>query len=332
MDFVDSKYIGLISSRLQKFKRVKADLYNFRCPICGDSQKNKNKTRGYLYPVKNNTNFKCHNCGASLSFNNFLKELDPNLHKQYTMEKFKDGHTGKNFVVEEPKFNFQKPDFFAKRENCKNVKKLDLPKASEVAIAKEYLEKRKVDPEKFYFAHKFKEWTNTQKQTFDKIDYEEPRIVIPLYDFDDDLIGFQGRALLSKSVKYITVMLSEDSPKIYGLNTIKKDETVYVTEGPFDSTFVRNSIAMCGADADISDFGFSGVVWIYDNEPRNKEIVDRISKTINRGEKVIIWPNNILEKDINDMVISGLNVMDVLESNTYSGLEAKIKFNNWKKI
>jgi len=332
MDFVDSKYIGLISSRLQKFKRVKVDLYNFRCPICGDSQKNKNKTRGYIYAVKNNTNYKCHNCGASLSFNNFLKEIDPTLHKQYTMEKFKEGHTGKNFVVEEPKFNFQKPDFFTKRENSKNLKKLDLPKASEVPIAREYLEKRKIDPEKFYFAHKFKEWTNTQKQTFNKINYEESRIIIPLYDFENNLIGFQGRSLSPNSVKYITVMLSEDSPKIYGLNRIKKDEIVYVTEGPFDSTFVRNSIAMCGADADISDLGFRWVVWIYDNEPRNKEIVGRISKTIDCGGKVIIWPKSILEKDINDMVISGLNVMDVLESNTYSGLEAKIKFNNWKKI
>ena len=323
MDFVDSKYIGLVSSRLQKFKKVKSDLYNFRCPICGDSQKNKNKTRGYIYSVKNNTNFKCHNCGASMSFNNFLKELDTVLHKQYTMEKFKEGHTGKNFVVEEPKFEFSKPVF---------KKKLDLPKASENPIAKEYLESRKLNPEKFYFADKFKEWANTQKQTFYNIERDEPRIIIPLYDFDNNFIGFQGRSLIPKSVKYITVMLSEDSPKIYGLNTIKKDETVYVTEGPFDSTFIRNSIAMCGADANVSDLGFSRVVWIYDNEPRNAEIISRISKTIDRGEEVIIWPTSIEQKDINDMVLAGLNVMDVLKSNTYTGLEAKIKFNNWKKI
>jgi predicted RNA-binding Zn-ribbon protein involved in translation (DUF1610 family) len=332
MDFIDSKYIGLISSRLQKFKRIKTDLYNFRCPICGDSQKNKNKTRGYLYPVKNNTNFKCHNCGASLSFNNFLKELDPILHKQYTMEKFKEGHTGKNFVVEEPKFNFQKPDFFTKRENSKTLKKLNLPKASEVPIAKEYLEKRKIDPEKFYFAHKFKEWTNTQKQTFDKINQEESRIIIPLYDFENNLIGFQGRSLVQKSVKYITVMLNENAPKIYGLNKIKKDETVYITEGPFDSTFISNSIALCGADGDVSKWGICDCVWVYDNEPRNSEIHNRISKIIDHGEKVIIWPSFIEQKDINDMVLAGLNIMDVLESNTYSGLEAKIKFNNWKKI
>ena len=202
MDLVDSKYIGLVSSRLQKFKRVKSDLYTFRCPICGDSQKNKNKTRGYLYPVKNNTNFKCHNCGASLSFNNFLKELDPTLHKQYTLEKFRDGHTGRGFVVEAPKLEFSKPVF---------RKKLDLPKASEVPVAKEYLEKRKLNPEKFYFADKFKQWTNTQKQTFDTIGRDECRIIIPMYGKDNNLIGFQGRSLVPNSVKYITVMLDEES-------------------------------------------------------------------------------------------------------------------------
>ncbi len=111
MDLIDSKYVGLVSSRLQKFKRVKADIYNFRCPICGDSQKNRNKARGYLYAVKTNTNFKCHNCGASMSFNNFLKKLDTTLHGQYTMEKFKEGFTGKHFVVDAPKFDFKKPTF-----------------------------------------------------------------------------------------------------------------------------------------------------------------------------------------------------------------------------
>jgi predicted RNA-binding Zn-ribbon protein involved in translation (DUF1610 family) len=323
MDLVDSKYIGLVSSRLQKFKRVKSDLYNFRCPICGDSQRNKNKARGYIYAVKNNTNFKCHNCGASLSFNNFLKEMDPTLHKQYMLEKFKEGHTGRNFVVEEPVFEFSKPVF---------KKKLDLPKASEVSVAKEYLEKRKLNPEKFYFAHKFKEWTNAQKVTFDTIGRDESRIIIPMYDRDNNLIGFQGRSLVPNSVKYITVMLDEEAPKIYGLNEVNEQLPIYVVEGPFDSTFVNNSVALCGSDGDVRCLEGSSVVFVYDNEPRNREIVNRIGKCISRGESVVIWPNGIIEKDINDMVLSGLNVMDVIKSNTHTGLEAKIKFNNWKKI
>ena len=324
MDIVDSKYIGLISSRLQKFKRVKADLYNFRCPICGDSQKHKNKARGYFYQVKTNTNYKCHNCGASLSFNNFLKQIDSTLHKQYVMEKFKEGHAGgRNFVVEEPKFDFKKPVF---------RKKLDLPRASEVPIAKEYLERRKLDPSKFFFTNKFKEWTNTHKKTFDNITRDESRIVIPLYDADNNLIGFQGRSLVPNSVKYITVMINEEAPKIYGLDKVKTEKPIYILEGPFDSTLVENSVAMCGSDIDVRTFDWSNYIWVFDNEPRNREIVERISKTINRGDQVVIWPSNIEEKDVNDMTLSGHDVKSVLKSNTYSGLKAKIKFNNWKKI
>jgi len=324
MDIIDSKYIGLISSRLQKFKRVKADLYNFRCPICGDSQKHKNKARGYFYQVKTNTNYKCHNCGASLSFNNFLKQIDSTLHKQYVMEKFKEGHAGgRNFVVEEPKFDFKKPVF---------RKKLDLPRASEVPIAREYLERRKLDPSKFFFTNKFKEWTNTHKKTFDNITRDESRIVIPLYDVKNNLIGFQGRSLVPNSVKYITVMINEEAPKIYGLDKVNTEKPIYILEGPFDSTLVENSVAMCGSDLDIRTFGWCNYIWVFDNEPRNREIVERINKTIGRGDQVVIWPSNIKEKDVNDMTLSGHDVKSVLESNTYSGLKAKIKFNNWKKI
>ena len=323
MDLIDSKYIGLVSVRLEKFKRVKADLYNFRCPICGDSQKNKTKTRGYLYQIKNNTNYKCHNCGVSLSFNNFLKQIDPMLHKQYSMEKFKEGFTGKNFVVEEPKFEFSKPKF---------TKKLDLPKASEVPVAKEYLEKRKLNPEKFYYAENFKKWANQQKHTFENINKDESRIIIPMYDVDNNLIGFQGRSIESSYNKYITIMLVDDAPKVYGLEKIDSQKPVYIVEGPFDSTFIKNAIAMCGSDIDIRSFGWSDYIWVFDNEPRNREIINRISKTIDRGDKVVIWPTSIKQKDINDLVIAGYDPENMLESNTYSGLEAKVKFNEWKKV
>ena len=323
MDIIDSKYIGLISSRLQKFKRVKADLYNFRCPICGDSKKHKNKARGYIYPLKADMNFKCHNCGASSTFNNFLKTIDSTLHKQYVLEKFKERNVGKGSIIPEPEFNFKKPVF---------KKKLDLPRASEIPIATKYLETRKINPSLFYFTDQFQKWTNTHKQTFNTIHRDESRVIIPLHDTEKNLIGFQGRSLGPNSVKYITVMLNEDAPKIYGLDKIDERKPIYITEGPFDSTFVENSVAMCGSDLDIRSFGWSNYIWVFDNEPRNREIVERISKTINRGDQVVIWPSNINEKDINDMVLCGHDVMSVLESNTYSGLKAKIKFNNWKKV
>jgi len=325
MDHVDSKFIGLVSPRLEKFKRVKSNLYNFRCPICGDSKKNKNKTRGYLYSVKANTNFKCHNCGTSMSFNNFLKQVDPAVHKQYSLEKFKEGHTGRNFVVDEPEFNFETPKF---------KQKIDLPKATENPTAEGYLTGRNLDPNKFYYAEKFKDWVNSIKPTFEDTKYDEARIIIPLF-YNQNLIGIQGRSLdfnNPKSVKYITVMFNDDAPKIYGLDNIRTDAPVYVTEGPFDSTFIRNACAMCGADADVERWGISDPIWIYDNEPRNREILSRISRTIEMGQKVVIWPSTITQKDINDMVVSGLDVQSVIESNIYSGLEAKLKFTTWKKI
>ena len=325
MNHIDSKFINLLSPKLDRFKRVKPDLYNFRCPICGDSKKNKSKARGYLYAKKADVNYKCHNCGVSLTFSNLLKHVDPVMHKQYVFERFKDGKTGRATVVEEPKFNFEPPKF---------KKKLDLPNAMTSPEACGYLMGRRLDPAKFYYTDEFKKWVNSRKEVFESTKHDEPRIVIPLY-YQKDLIGIQGRSLdfrNPKSVKYITVMFDDNAPKIFGLDNIKLDEPVYVTEGPFDSTFIRNSVAMCGADADVSNWGISNPIWIYDNEPRNREIVNRIGNTIDRGDSVVIWPSGIEEKDINDMVMCGLDVQSVVESNIYSGLEAQLKFNTWKKI
>ena len=320
MNLIDSKYIGLVSSRLGNFKRVKSDLYNFRCPICGDSKKNKTKTRGYLYTIKADVNFRCHNCGASMTFSNFLKEIDPVVHKQYVFERFKQGSTGRGTVVEEPVFKFEAPTFKSS---------IDLPLASTVDVSRIYLEKRKLDPTKFYYAERFVEYVNSHKQSLDV--KEHPRIIIPLY-YEKNLVGVQGRSLNSNSVKYITTIFYDEAPKIYGLDNIRRDAPVFVTEGPFDSTFLLNSIAMCGADSDVRKWGVSTPVWVYDNEPRSKEITERISNAIARGDSVVIWPTNIEEKDINDMILAGHDVQSIVESNTYSGLEANLQFTTWKRI
>ena len=330
MSFIDSKYIGLVSVRLQKFSRKKENLYTFRCPYCGDSQKNKNKTRGYIYKHKNDHNFKCHNCGASKSFTNFLKDQDVGLYDEYVMERYKSGLTGRasntpNPVIHSSKQNFKKKDF-------------NLPRISELNIshpAKIYLQKRQI-PDKllreFYFCERFKQWTNTQKQMFDDEENDESRIIIPLKD-KKGIFGFQGRALNPKSkLRYITVMLNDDSPKIYGLDKIDYSEPIYIVEGPFDSTFIKNAVAMCGSDVDIRTLGWSDYIYVFDNEPRNKQICDRISRTIDHGDKVVILKPEIKEKDLNDMVLAGLNVQEVVRSNIYHGLNAKVKFNGSKKV
>ena len=330
MSFIDSKYIGLISVRLQKFSKKKEGLYTFRCPYCGDSQKNKNKTRGYIYKHKNDHNFKCHNCGASKSFTNFLKDQDVVLYDQYVMERYKEGLTGRSSNTPDPVLPSSKPHF--------KKKDFDLPRISELNNshpAKIYLQNRKI-PDKYlrelYFCERFKQWTNTQKQMFESEENDEPRIIIPLKD-KNGIFGFQGRTLNPKSkLRYITVMLNDESPKIYGLDKVDVSKPIYIVEGPFDSTFIENAVAMCGSDVDIGTLGWSDYIWVLDNEPRNKQIVDRISKLIDRGQKVVIWNSEIKQKDLNDMVLSGLKVKKVVESNTYHGLNAKVKFNGWKRV
>jgi len=324
-EFVDAHYVSLLSGRLERFTRKKADLFNFRCPYCGDSQKHRNKARGYFFRLKADMVFKCHNCGVGRTLPNFLKDQAPDLYDEYIMERYKKGTTGKGSYVPKPKY---KKPVFKKQGELEKVSELNTEHP-----AYKYIVKRRLDPSLFYFTDKFCAWVNTQKPTFDTVKRDHPRIIIPFIDENDKWFGFQGRSLdPTDKMRYITIMLDENKPKIYGLNRIDANKTIYVVEGPFDSTFLGNSIAMAGSDVDSRSFGWSNCVWIYDNEPRNREIVNRISKSIDRGEKVVIWPSNVTQKDINDMTIAGHDVQSLVELNTYQGLEAQVKLTEWKRV
>ena len=327
---IDNQFVFNISGSLEQFKKKNKGVYNFRCPYCGDSQKYKNKARGYFFTSKNDLVYKCHNCGVGRNFSGFLKDNFPLIHDQYVMEKYKAGLTGKHRSVPKPKFDFEKPTF----KRTVNLQPLSSLNNSHLALA--YVLGRGLPLDKLdllYYCPNFKEWTNTYKKTYQSIKKDEERIIIPLNDKNGNLMGFQGRSLDPKNpMRYITVMLEKDAPKIYGLDTLNESKPIYIVEGPFDSLFLENSVAMAGSDLDPRTFNWSDYIWVYDNEPRNREIVDRIDQTIGRGDKVVIWPRDIYDKDINDMFNSGHDVKSMVESNVYSGLEAKLQLNNWKKI
>lgn len=328
MNYIDTKYIGLVSTQLLKFVEKKKGTYNFRCPYCGDSVKKQNKARGYLFSMRDSFVYKCHNCGVTRNFSQFLKDQNTNLHDEYVMERYKEGMTGKNYQVKTPDF---KP-FVTKPVFKKNIFS-ELPNIESLNTthpAKQYLLNRKI-PESFYsnfyYAEDFNAWENNQNTI------KEPRIILPLISEDGNVFGYQARSLnKNATLRYITTILDKQYPKLFGLDRINKNENIYITEGPFDSLFIRNSLAMCGADVHLGDWGICDPVWIYDNEPRNKQIVERVAKTIQHGNKVVIWPDSIKEKDINDMFLAGHDVQSMVECNTYKGLEAKVKLNLWKKI
>ena len=327
---IDILYTNLVSARLDKFKKIKEGTYNFRCPYCGDSQKYLNTARGYLFQKNSGLIYKCHNCGVGRSFGNFLKEQASDLYDEYVMERYKAGLTGKGRNVANPTFDFEKTTF-KKKGDLDNIRSLNISHP-----AKKYIVGRKI-PEKYfsdlYYAENFCTWVNTQKPTFTNVNRDHPRVIIPFIDENGEWFGFQGRSLNVKDkLRYITIMLDDSRTKVFGLDRVDFNKTVYITEGPFDSLFIDNAIAMAGADIDWKLIDNKDAVFVFDNEKRNPEIVKRMAKVIDKGYEVVIWPDHLIEKDLNDMTISGHNVQSLVEFNTYDGLEANVKLSEWKKV
>ena len=335
MSYIDLDYISKIQPRLQQFKKKRDYLFNFRCPVCGDSKKSKTKARAYLYRVKVDMFFKCHNCGASHNLANLIKIVDRNLYDQYLLEKYK----GNKPSVE--------LDLFKKfkNETKKKLKSSPLQKLipfSEISInhpARQYLRDRKIPEEyfsKLFLCDKFQEYVNTIRPgTFVKLnkEYEHPRLIIPFYDVDNEVFAIQGRAFGKEQPKYITIKLQENKQKIYGLERVNFHKRLHIVEGPLDSLFIDNCIASAGADL-ILPVETKDVVFVFDNESRNKQIIDRMYKIIDNGYMIVIWPDNVKEKDINEMIIKGKTKQQIQKNifdNTYSGLSALTNLNTYKR-
>ena len=333
--YIDKKYVSLVSPKLERFKQKSEFLWNFRCPICGDSHKNKLKTRGYFYRRKSDLFFQCHNCGTSLSIGNFLKTVDRSLYREYQLERYKNENAG----------NTAKPDFsLAKTKPVFNIKpKISLPTIatlSDTHYAKEYLLKRKIPRDKFtdiYYTDSFKSFVLEMLPNYEKTLYNEPRIVFPFYDQEKKLLGFQGRAIGDSKVKYITIKMDDEFQKIYGLDKADLNKRLYVVEGPIDSLFLQNGLATMDASlVNINlTLGNRDYIFIHDNEPRNPDIVKQMNKTICHGEFIFIWPQNVDAKDINDWILTGATpseIQSIIDTNTFEGLRAKLEFDRWKKV
>lgn len=336
----DRRYLFQISNRLERFTRKGDDLYVFRCPYCGDSKKNKLKARGYIYRKKNDYFFKCHNCKEGHNFDNFLKFVDPTIHNRYIMERFSQG--------ENKKSNYEKPDIkeafktdtYKKLNSVVNLPRItDLPVDHPAAV---YLRGRKIPENRLfdlYWAEDFFEFIKSLE--VDKTEEQvgrKGRIVIPFVDRNGTLVYVQGRALEGID-RYATIRLDETAHKIYNLDKINLNEKVFVFEGPFDSMFVPNSVATADSNLEsavkvLRELGVVNIVIVYDNEPRNKQIVKSIEQALEHGEQVVIWDDKIEQKDINDMVLAGLevnNIPTLLNEHTQTKLLGKLALSSWKR-
>ena len=330
--YIDLKFINDISGRLSQFKKKTDYLFNFRCPHCGDSQKSKTKARAYLYRIKNDMFFKCHNCGQGQNLANFIKFVDPKIYEQYLLERYKKSAP----ATPKPKFDF-KPTKFTSQTPIDDLKSIkDLP---EDHPARLYCDNRKI-PEKYFdklfLSDKFMTLVNEVKPNTYKITKDHPRLIIPFYDTTGKVFAFQGRAFGKEQPKYLTIKLDENKQKVYGLDKVSFQKPIYITEGPIDSLFIDNCLAAGGADLFLKNkIPNENITYIFDNEPRNKEIVKRMYKVIEQDFNVVIWPEDLQLKDVNDMIMSGLTklqLQDIISNNTYSKLSALTKLNYWKKI
>ncbi len=311
----------MVSPRLEKFKKVRDNLFNFRCPYCGDSLKFRNKARGYFYKKKNDFLYKCHNCGKGTTFGKVLELIDPDTHKEYVMERYKDSSPRQ----QEPEFNFEAPKF--KKKDSKLETLTPINKLNGDHPARQFVESRQL-PEEFYsdlyLCPKFFQWSKIQSQQ------EHPRLVIPFRDETGEVFAAQGRAFGKEVPKYLTIKF-DDKPKIFGLDRVDFTRRFYVVEGPIDSMFVNNCLAVAGADFRYIPPGDTTIV--LDNEPRSREIIKLMERLIHQDYELVIWPDTITQKDINDMVLAGVkDIQQLINNNTFSGLEAKMKLAAWKRI
>jgi hypothetical protein len=349
--FIDKKYINIVSSQLDKFSWKKQDLANCRCPICGDSQKNKTKTRLYFYEKKNKYLVKCHNCGYSADMFGFLQELNPSLHKEYSVELWKEKHGTKNksrLIGESEMLSLMKKPEFKKKQNLlKPLTSVNLLPKEHPCVA--FLEIRKIPKSKWKYLF-YTENFGSYMRLLDPscVNYpagERERLVIPVFDKEGNVVGAQGRVLTMKgesnartTLRYVTVKADKSIDRLwYGMWRANPKKRVYVVEGPIDSLFIPNSIAMVGSGAidNIHDrFRDSDVVYVLDNEPRNTQISKYNEKLIKMGKQVCIWPSEMLDKDINDMIYSRSwnEIRRIINANTFTGLEATFKLTQWRKV
>lgn len=341
---IEQETIPQLASFFHNFKK-RGTAWNFRCPICGDSEKSKLKSRGYIYVKGNTHSYKCHNCGASLSLYQLVKEYtSEDFFKNFQLQLFKSKGAS---LLSSPKKNSETVQKSYERKKakdsfltqCKSI--ADLPESHP---ARKYLEQRKIDSvnlTELYFVENFASLlqyfpTVSQEKEYIEKFPNESRIIIPYYDTNNRLVGLQGRAIGKSSLRYITLKIYENEPMIYGLHRWNKERVTFITEGPIDSLFLPNALAVAGADfIKLDNFvNKNKAILILDNEPRNKQICEKYQKVIELGWNVVIW-EKMKHKDINDMILAGYTEKEILamiRKNCYNGTKAKLQFAKWKRI
>lgn len=350
--YLDTKYLNLLKSQLSHFKQIDHDTYCCRCTVCGDSKKDANKTRMYFFVKGNGLRVYCHNCGYSNSFINYLKYTDATLYKQYLFDVLQDKQISKqlqrNASTTETLNNLRSTRTIATSDHIvddvlDNAIRVD--KLPDDHVCKQYVINRQIPIDKFpllYYVDDFKQFVNgiiPGKFKVGRVYFcdKEPRLIIPYFNNHGKCFAFQGRALdPTNPIRYFTIKIDDSVPPVYGLERVDFSKQIYCTEGPIDSLFLPNCLAVSGScyhDSIIEQLK-TNIIIVPDNERRNQNVTKQIGTMIDRGYKVCLWPDNLDFKDINEAVQKGWStqaLVDVINQNVVSGLTGKVKFKLWKR-
>jgi len=337
---VDVDYINKLSLYLEQFKLVRQDVWNARCPICGDSKKKLTKKRFYIYfnADKGYYSTKCHNCGHGAPFSVFLKENYPDLYRDYIVEKFPRNQK----KLSPARFSKDIKKIVKPKPKCHGFDYSPLKRFSELPEnhpGRMYMENRKLPLDVFFYCPSFIRFLEEIGDTKYTIPYKhakEPRIIIPFYREDGLSTVFQARAFSKKEgLRYITIKEQDGESKVYGLDRVDYSKPVYVVEGPFDSHMIPNCIAMSGISTKLPE-KLKNPIFIYDNEPRNIDVVKTMRKRLLQGYSVVIFPHTIKYNDLNDMVVKGKfsveTLLDIIKDHTYSGPTGLMQLQDWARI
>jgi len=273
-----------------------SDFFNFRCNVCGDSKKSKHKKRAYILKRKNPWMFYCHNGCKPMTVLNWIKVYFPIHFKDYYRELLRSSSEIikplpiiKNPIVKKNNEEKEQTKFF-----------IPIKKGITSPFAKAVLTciDRRI-PEEVW-----SKWFVSIGGMYNN------RMIIPFFDDKGKIYYYQGRSLYGQEPKYLSRKGEHNS--IYNYYLVDKSKPVPVLEGPIDSIFVENSIAITGVkieDKRLKDFPHKRFLIDMDNTTNDTK--KKTMELLSKGEYVFCWKKfmktfNIPMKDkwdVNDICI-----------------------------
>lgn len=310
--------------------------YTGGCPICREGKSWGRKSR--LYYIPNDSKLCCHNCGWYGTPINWVMEVEQLTYKEVAAQ------------IKECDYEYGLPV-----ETIEKAQTTELPRDSINLFDRTQLTyykdndsvKRAVD---VIVDRKLNKAVNRPRTLYTSLTdvVHKNRLIIPFYNQSNECIFYQSRKLFESDTKpkYLSKMNSEKSLFNYN-NVSSSTDNVFITEGPIDSFFIEDSVAVAGIQErskesltpvqaqQLERLFLVQTVWVLDSQWLDQTSLIKTETLLKNNQCVFIWPRNIGEKfkDINEMCvyfdIDRIGKKYILE-NTYCGLKGIVKLKQIK--